>query len=180
MNLTEEKFFLSGNPEPLNNRQCFYSWVSLTSFFASKMLWEVIRNAKGEAYPKRPYPAKGTLKNYPLKHCIFVALLAVFNAGGRVLAGALSDKIGRIRTIFIVSVGQVAMMFLFSGASTITGFVVGSAIIEICYGPCLSLFPSACGDYWGTKNLGLNYGILCTALRHRRNLRAHFGGKDCR
>jgi len=94
---------------------------------------------------------------------IFVALLAVFNAGGRVLAGALSDKIGRIRTIFIVSVGQAIIMFLFSGASTITGFVVGSAIIGICYGSCLSLFPSACGDYWGTKNLGLNYGILFTA-----------------
>ena len=94
---------------------------------------------------------------------IFVALLAVFNAGGRVLAGALSDKIGRIRTIFIVSVGQAIMMFLFSGASTITGFIVGSAVIGICYGACLSLFPSACADYWGTKNLGLNYGILFTA-----------------
>jgi OFA family oxalate/formate antiporter-like MFS transporter len=94
---------------------------------------------------------------------IFVALLAVFNAGGRVLAGALSDKIGRIRTIFIVSVGQAIIMFLFSGASAITGFVVGSAIIGICYGSCLSLFPSACGDYWGMKNLGMNYGILFTA-----------------
>jgi OFA family oxalate/formate antiporter-like MFS transporter len=94
---------------------------------------------------------------------IFVALLAVFNAGGRVLAGALSDKIGRIRTILIVSVGQAIMMFLFSGASTITGFVIGSAIIGICYGSCLSLFPSACGDYWGMKNLGMNYGILFTA-----------------
>jgi MFS family permease len=94
---------------------------------------------------------------------LFVALLAVFNAGGRVLAGALSDKIGRIRTVFIVSVGQAIMMFLFSGASTITGFIIGSAIIGICYGACLSLFPSACADYWGTKNLGMNYGILFTA-----------------
>ncbi len=94
---------------------------------------------------------------------IFVALLAVFNAGGRVLAGALSDKIGRVRTIFIVSVGQAIVMFLFSGASTIVGFVAGSAVIGVCYGSCLSLFPSACADYWGTKNLGLNYGILFTA-----------------
>ena len=94
---------------------------------------------------------------------IFVALLAIFNAGGRVLAGAMSDKIGRIRTIFIVSVGQAIMMFLFSGCCSITGFIIGSAIIGICYGACLSLFPSACADYWGTKNLGLNYGILFTA-----------------
>jgi len=94
---------------------------------------------------------------------IFVALLAVFNAGGRVLAGAVSDYIGRIRTILIVSVGQAIVMFLFSGASSITGFILGSAVIGICYGACLSLFPSACADYWGTKNLGLNYGILFTA-----------------
>ncbi len=94
---------------------------------------------------------------------IFVALLAVFNAGGRVLAGALSDYIGRVRTIFIVSVGQAIMMFFFSGISSITGFILGSAVVGICYGSCLSLFPSACADYWGTKNLGFNYGILFTA-----------------
>ncbi|MCK7536763.1 MAG: MFS transporter [Marinilabiliales bacterium] len=28
---------------------------------------------------------------------------------------------------------------------------------------CLSLFPATAADYWGTKNLGLNYGILFTA-----------------
>jgi MFS family permease len=41
--------------------------------------------------------------------------------------------------------------------------VPGSAIVGFNYGACLSLFPSTCADYWGTKNLGLNYGILFTA-----------------
>lgn len=31
------------------------------------------------------------------------------------------------------------------------------------YGACLSLFPATAADLWGTKNFGLNYGILFTA-----------------
>jgi MFS family permease len=54
-------------------------------------------------------------------------------------------------------------MFFFSRISTISTFVLGSAVVGFSYGACLSLFPSTCADYWGTKNLGLNYGILFTA-----------------
>jgi OFA family oxalate/formate antiporter-like MFS transporter len=32
-----------------------------------------------------------------------------------------------------------------------------------CYGTQLSLFASATADFYGTKNLGLNYGVLFTA-----------------
>jgi MFS family permease len=54
-------------------------------------------------------------------------------------------------------------MFFFSGVSTIGGFIVASAVVGFCYGSCLSLFPATAADYWGTKNLGLNYGVLFTA-----------------
>jgi MFS family permease len=94
---------------------------------------------------------------------VFVALLAIFNAGGRLVAGFVSDYIGRLKTIFIVCLTQAVVMFFFSKISTISTFILGSAIVGFSYGACLSLFPSTCADYWGTKNLGLNYGILFTA-----------------
>lgn len=94
---------------------------------------------------------------------IFVALLAIFNAGGRLIAGFASDRIGRLKTVLIVCLSQAVVMFFFSKISTIFTFIVGSAIVGFSYGACLSLFPSTCADYWGTKNLGLNYGILFTA-----------------
>ena len=94
---------------------------------------------------------------------IFVALLAIFNAGGRLVAGFASDHIGRIKTILIVCLSQAVVMFFFPKISTIFTFVIGSAIVGFSYGACLSLFPSTCADYWGTRNLGLNYGILFTA-----------------
>jgi MFS transporter, OFA family, oxalate/formate antiporter len=94
---------------------------------------------------------------------VFVALLAVFNASGRVVAGVVSDKIGRMVTLAFVCIVQAINMYFFSGFSTFTGFVVGSAVVGFCYGACLSLFPATCADLWGTKSLGLNYGILFTA-----------------
>lgn len=94
---------------------------------------------------------------------MFVALLAVFNAAGRLLAGLVSDKIGRIKTIFLVCVTQAVVMFFFSKFSTVLQFTIGSAVVGFSYGACLSLFPSTTADYWGTKNLGLNYGIMFTA-----------------
>jgi MFS family permease len=94
---------------------------------------------------------------------LFVALLAVFNAGGRLIAGAVSDYMGRMKTILFVCVSQSVVMFLFPHFTTITTFILGSAVVGISYGACLSLFPATTADHWGTKNLGLNYGILFTA-----------------
>ncbi len=75
-----------------------------------------------------------------------------------------SDRIGRTVTLVSVHLLQASNMVFFSGFSTFTGFVTGSAVVGFSYGACLSLFPATVADRWGTKNLGLNYGILFTAL----------------
>lgn len=94
---------------------------------------------------------------------LFVALLAIFNAGGRVVAGIVSDHIGRVVTIAFVCIMQALIMFFYPQFTTTTAFILGSAMVGFNYGACLSLFPATTADYWGTKNLGLNYGILFTA-----------------
>ncbi len=93
----------------------------------------------------------------------FVAMLAIFNAGGRLIAGVASDYIGRMKTILLVFISQTVVMLFFAKISSFTGFIIGSAIVGFSYGSCLSLFPSTTADHWGTKNLGLNYGIMFTA-----------------
>lgn len=40
---------------------------------------------------------------------------------------------------------------------------MGVGVIYFAYGSMLSVFPSACGDNYGTKNLGSNYGVLFSA-----------------
>lgn len=94
---------------------------------------------------------------------LFVAALAIFNAMGRIMAGIISDRIGRVRTIALVCTMQAATMLLFPSLTTSAAFFMGAALVGFSYGACLSLFPSATADNWGTANFGLNYGILFTA-----------------
>jgi MFS family permease len=93
----------------------------------------------------------------------FVALLAIFNASGRVIAGILSDYIGRIVTLALVSISQASVLLFFPRFTTFGEFIVGAAVVGFSYGACLSIFPSINADTWGTKNMGLNYGVLFTA-----------------
>jgi MFS family permease len=94
---------------------------------------------------------------------VFVALLAIFNASGRVIAGVISDYIGRVVTIGLVCILQASAMFFFPSFETVGAFVLGSALVGFSYGACLSLFPATAADQWGTRNMGLNYGVLFTA-----------------
>ena len=68
-----------------------------------------------------------------------------------------------MKTVLLVFISQAVVMLFFAGISSSTGFIIGSAVVGFSYGACLSLFPSTTADHWGTKNLGLNYGIMFTA-----------------
>jgi MFS family permease len=99
---------------------------------------------------------------------VAVAIMALGNAGGRVVAGILSDKIGRTATLMIVFAFQAALMFaaipvVGAGHPNAILVVLLATFIGFNYGANLSLFPSFSKDYWGLKNYGVNYGVLFTA-----------------
>jgi len=100
---------------------------------------------------------------------VLVAVLAVGNGAGRIVAGIASDKIGRKATMLICFVLQTVLILLLS--QTTEGsllaspavLAVASALIGANYGANLSLFPSLTKDYYGLKNFGVNYGLVFTA-----------------
>jgi len=100
---------------------------------------------------------------------VFVAVLAIGNGGGRILAGMLSDKIGRKATFLICFVFQAVLIFLLSRATsdnslgTFGTMAIISMLIGANYGANLSLFPSITKDFYGLKNFGMNYGLVFTA-----------------
>jgi OFA family oxalate/formate antiporter-like MFS transporter len=94
---------------------------------------------------------------------ILVALLAIGNAGGRVLAGVVSDKIGRVRTLQIFTLFQAAIMFLTPSINSALVLSIFSIFIGLNYGSNLSVFPSITKDFFGLKNFGVNYGMVFTA-----------------
>lgn len=97
---------------------------------------------------------------------VAVAIMAVGNASGRVVAGVLSDKIGRRATLTIMLSFQAVLMFAavpVVGSGSATLLVLLASFIGFNYGSNLTLFPSFAKDYWGFKNYGLNYGALFSA-----------------
>jgi OFA family oxalate/formate antiporter-like MFS transporter len=86
------------------------------------------------------------------------------NAGGRILSGWLSDTVGRLTTLRImVLASAVTMPLLFAFREQAMLFYVLVAAVYWCYGTQLSVFASTTADLYGTKNLGVNYGVLFTA-----------------
>lgn len=94
---------------------------------------------------------------------LLVAVLAIGNAAGRIAAGIVADRIGGIKTMFAVFVLQAVMMGALAVSGTAMTLVPVAAAIGFCYGANLSLFPSTTAGYFGTRNLGVNYGLVFTA-----------------
>jgi len=95
-----------------------------------------------------------------------VAIMAVGNAGGRIVAGVLSDKIGRSATLVMMLMFQAILMFAcipVMGTASAFVLVMLATFIGFNYGTNLSLFPSFTKDFWGLKNFGINYGFVFTA-----------------
>jgi MFS transporter, OFA family, oxalate/formate antiporter len=86
------------------------------------------------------------------------------NAGGRIFSGWMSDTLGRLRTLkTMILLSAFAMPALFLWREQVVLFFILVAVVYWCYGTQLSVFASTTADFYGTKNLGLNYGVLFTA-----------------
>jgi OFA family oxalate/formate antiporter-like MFS transporter len=93
-----------------------------------------------------------------------VAMLAIFNTLGRLVSGYLSDRIGRPRTMVLAFVLQAINMWAFVHYTSPALLVFGSAFAGLCYGTIFTLMPSATADFYGVRNLGVNYGLVFTAF----------------
>ena len=93
-----------------------------------------------------------------------VALIALFNAGGRLAWGTISDKIGRVEVVLIMFVlTAVSLVALAVLPLNLVLFFVCLAGIACSFGGFLALFPTITGEFFGIKNLGANYGVVYQA-----------------
>ena len=89
---------------------------------------------------------------------------AVGNTTGRIVSGSLSDGLGRLNVLrLMVIVSAVAMPLLYLLGSNVLFFVIGVFVVYYCYGTLLSVFAATAADFYGTKHLGVNYGLLFLA-----------------
>ncbi|MEO0097952.1 MAG: OFA family MFS transporter [candidate division WOR-3 bacterium] len=93
-----------------------------------------------------------------------VSLLAIFNALGRIFWGKVSDIIGRMKTLFLMFlICGIAVFFYTIIPSLPFYYWIGVSLIGLCFGGYLAVFPAITADFYGTKNVGMNYGLVFTA-----------------
>jgi OFA family oxalate/formate antiporter-like MFS transporter len=88
-----------------------------------------------------------------------IVLIGIANAGGRFFWGAAGDKIGRVQTMAtMLAVGGICSLLL----PTLSGYMVliGIASVAFCFGGFLGSMPATVGEFFGMKNVGVNYGLV--------------------
>lgn len=88
-----------------------------------------------------------------------VMIIAIFNSIGRLFWGYVSDKLGRKNTILLLLVATAVSSLFVSAVPGLMIFVL-IGIMGFAYGGFLGVFPALTADYFGPKNMGVNYGIV--------------------
>lgn len=93
-----------------------------------------------------------------------VGIMALASFAGRIVSGALSDKVGRIPLLlFILACTAFGMAVLFPASSDFPSYALAICVVGACYGGVMTILPSLCGDYFGAAHFGHNYARLYTA-----------------
>ncbi|MCM3786449.1 OFA family MFS transporter [Neobacillus mesonae] len=90
-----------------------------------------------------------------------VAMIAIFNTAGRLILGALSDKVSRIKLVGCTLAVTAAAALVLSVVPLNYGlFFACVAAIAFCFGGNITVFPAIVSDFFGLKNHTKNYGIV--------------------
>lgn len=93
-----------------------------------------------------------------------VAIMAIFNATGRLFWGAISDHIGTKPSTTIMFILTAIAMFLLSYLElNIPLFYILIALTTFCFGGFLVIYPAITTEYFGVQNIGKNYGVIYQA-----------------
>ena len=90
-------------------------------------------------------------------------LVSAFNALGRPVWGAISDRIGCNHSFAAMFAVQAVALFLLSGVHSLTPALAGVAVILLCCGGGFGTMPSFSAGYFGTRFMGLNYALILSA-----------------
>lgn len=111
-----------------------------------------------------PTVSKDAFKTVADQGALAVMIVAILNAAGRLVWGQVSDIIGRKTTLMILFAYAGVIMLLLNTFTSYTMFLVGVCSVGFCFGGFLGLYPAVTADYFGTKNVGANYGFMFAAF----------------
>ncbi|MBS1197180.1 MAG: yhjX 1 [Proteobacteria bacterium] len=92
-----------------------------------------------------------------------IAISSIFNGVGRFFWGGLSDKIGRVQAFRLILGSQFIVFLLMTQVTSPMIFGVLVCYVLLCYGGGFGTAPSFVLTVFGSKVMGVVYGVLLTA-----------------
>ncbi len=92
-----------------------------------------------------------------------VGIMGLLNSAGRLLWGSISDKIGRMNTLVTIFLVCATAMIMLMNATSYVLFALSAAMVALSLGGFMATFPATTADFYGSKYLGGNYGIVYLA-----------------
>lgn len=89
-----------------------------------------------------------------------VSINTLSNFVGRLAFGALYDKLGAFKCLAVMLIATVLAMVAMSFATNAPFFIVCVIVLGFAFGALLVIYPPLTGETFGTKHLGINYGIM--------------------
>jgi MFS transporter, OFA family, oxalate/formate antiporter len=89
--------------------------------------------------------------------------IALANALGRFLWGAVSDRFGRRAAFASIYLLQIAVFLSVGRFHSMWAVAPLFALVLLCYGGGFGVMPSLVADWFGTRHLGVNYGWVLLA-----------------
>ncbi|MCS7025382.1 MAG: OFA family MFS transporter [Bryobacteraceae bacterium] len=115
----------------------------------------------GEATPQLQQMAN---RGAGLTAGLALGIMSLFNGLGRLAWGSISDRLGRKGALLgMCLVSVLACLGFLRQATDFWALLAGLCLAGFSYGGYLALMPALTADYFGSKNVGANYGLLFTA-----------------
>ena len=95
-----------------------------------------------------------------MQGALALTILSIFNGVGRITFGYASDIWGgkKILVLLFTLIGSV--MFVLYHSSALPVIYVLSAVIGLCFGGFLAVYPSLTAEYFGRRDFSINYGLI--------------------
>lgn len=91
---------------------------------------------------------------------LVVSMMSLFNMLGRVACGAISDRIGKSKTMFLLMCVTTGTMLLMSFIRVLPVFLLCILTVVFSYGGVASLVTPVTAELFGNKHVGENYTVM--------------------
>ncbi len=133
----------------------YFLWIALAAVIGGGLTAIGLLNAYGEIKLNLP----------PTQAALAISVFSLVNGLGRPLAGWFADRIGAIRVMTVMYFIQcIAFLTLPWAAVNLPLLLIYSVLLGAGYAVTFALFPVVVAQKFGTKYLGLNYGLVFSAF----------------